>query len=308
MELKQLQHFLAVVETGSFHAAAERVNLTQQAVSRSIKSLEQELGVLLLERRPRDKRKVGPTPFGSLLLPRARAVVGEVRGFRDQIDNLMGGGPDLVRVAAGPTELRSLLPAVVRRFRRRRPQARLQLMRQVNPVIYEKLATGMFDLVLADEPEEPLDGGFAAEQLFRDQNAFVAPPTHPLARRRRLTLADLAGSEWLGIGPFGRNRYELNQMFSMAQLVPPAHVLEFSAVELAVRHLVEDQYVAYLPHQLVREEVNARLLVALPVSPGRRRAWYHVAARRRDSALRPVVAEFIDCVRFVARRLAAAQP
>ena len=107
MELRQIQHFLAVVDLGNFHRAAEKVNLTQQAVSKSVRQLENQLGVRLLDR---NRQSVSPTPFGELLLPHARAVDSEIRQFMRSLNAQLGIDQDVVRIGATPTPIQELLP------------------------------------------------------------------------------------------------------------------------------------------------------------------------------------------------------
>jgi DNA-binding transcriptional LysR family regulator len=304
VELRQLQHFLAVVDTGSFHAAAAQVGLTQQAISRSIRNLEQEFGARFLERKPRGGRRVTPTRFGEILLPFARQVTGEVQGFRIQMDNLMGSGHGLLRLAVAPSEIRCLLPRVIATFRARNPLVRIQIMRSWAPDIYERAASELYDVVLADEPETLVKGSLRVERLFGDRNVFVAAPSHPLAAREAIELSELLDQQWLGLGPFARNRMQLNELLKDVRLVTSLHKLETSSVDLTVRMLQTGGYVSFLPERLVSPELAEGSLVRLPVTHRRTPRWFHVMMQRAGVKPRPVVSAFMDVVRRVSRELA----
>ena len=303
MEIRQLQHFLAVIETGSFHKAAARVNITQQAISRSIQQLEKECGGRLLERKKGARYSVGPTTFGLLLLPRAQKALAELKVFRDELENLMGTGREMVRLGATPTATRTLLPVVIRSFHAQQPAVRVQVMRQVTHVVLDQLASGLYDIAICDEPEEPLDSRFSAETLYTDRNIFVTRKQHPRANEGRHELKSLIDAEWAIIGPFCRLWNELRDMYSADGLAPPRHSLESNSVELCIQQLLNDDYVSYLPARLVSEELRSSRLVELPVRQPKPRSWSCLLVMRAGSKPGPTTAAFIETVRSAAKKL-----
>lgn len=298
MEIRQLQHFIAVVETGSFRAAADRVNRTQQAVSLSIKSLEKEYGARLLQREKRGQRVV-PTTYGTLLLPHAQAILTQVGEFQDKIENLMGRGHKLVRIGAAPTAARILAPAALTRFREKWPEHRVQILRQVTPVALEKLGEGVYNLAVCDEPEQPVGPAFEAEPLFEDWHIFAAAPGHPLTGQASVGLADLLDHDWICLGPFCRSRSDLNQAYQQAGLELPRHIVETSDVELTVGQLLSGRYLSFIPWRLISGELAAGTLVELPVRRPAPPRWHTVLLRRRNEMLPPALAGFMDLMKEV---------
>lgn len=303
MEIRQLQHFLAVIETGSFHKAAARVNVTPQAISRSIQQLEKECGGRLLERRKGSRHSIGPTTFGALLLPRANKALAELKGFRDELENLMGTGREMVRLGATPTATRCLLPGAIRNFRTRQPTVRVQVMCQVTHLVLEQLASGLYDIAICDEPEDKLDARFRATTLYTDHNIFVVRKHHPRAGEGRQELKSLVDAEWAIIGPFCRLWNELRDMYSAAALAPPRHSMESNSVELCIQQLLSGDYVSYLPAQLVSEELRSGSLVELPVRQPKPRSWSCLLVMRADSKPGPTAAAFIDTLHAAAKKL-----
>lgn len=305
MDIHHIQHFLAVVETGSFHAAAERLNLTQQAVSRSIKALEDELGVRLVERRARDRRKVGPTQFGQLLLPHAKAVAKDMQVLRDRFRDLLGHRHTLVRFAATPTAMRRLVAPALALFHERRPKLRVQAMQAVLPSVLARLAEGAFDFVLADEPppETPTEQ-FEVEPLLQDRCVIVCGARHPLARAAsaRLEPRELARHRWIGFGPFMPTLAGTRQLFEPAGLAPPERILETSSLDLTLAELRSGHYLAAMPAELVRAELEAGELRALPLQAEVGLPWnlsiYRLVEQSRSTASE----HFLDCLRQVAGR------
>ena len=303
MEIRQLQHFLAVVETGSFHKAAARVNITQQAISRSIHQLEKECGGRLLERRKGTRNSIGPTAFGLLLLPRAQKALAELKVFRDEIESLMGTGRELVRLGATPTATRSLLPKAIHAFRTRQPGVRVQVMRQITHVVLEQLASGLYDIAICDEPEEKLDSRFNAETLYTDHNVFVVRKQHPWAGAGRKELNQLLDAEWAIIGPFCRLWNELRDMYAAGGFVPPRHSVESNAVELCIKQLLADDYISYIPVRLVSDELASGRLVELDVRQPKPRSWSCLLVMRADSKPGPTATAFIETLRSTAKKM-----
>lgn len=157
---------------------------------------------------------------------------------------------------------------------------------------------------LADEPETPVRGSLRLERLFGDRNVFVAGAGHRLARRTAIEIGDLLDQPWLGLGPFARNRMQLNEMLEDVKLVTSLHKLETSSVELTVRMLQTGGYVSFLPERLVSPELANGSLVMLPVTRRRTPRWFHVMMQRSGPKPRPMVSAFMDVVRSVSKELA----
>ena len=190
--LRQLEYFVAVAEQLSFRRAAERVHVSQPALSAQIAGLEQLLGVELFER---DRRKVMPTAAGRELLPRARAILAEVRRFVDVArghDDPLSG---VLRLGVIPTVAPYLLPRVLPTIRTRFPDLRLWLHEDLTERLVAQLVEGRLDLLLlACEAEI---GDLDTLPLFRDAFLLAAPRTHPLAQRDHIEQHDLDGQDVL---------------------------------------------------------------------------------------------------------------
>jgi DNA-binding transcriptional LysR family regulator len=303
MELRQLQYFLAVVDAGSFQLAAERVHVTQQAISRSIQHLEVECGGRLLERRKGERTAVKPSAFGLLLIPRAEKAIAEVAAFRVEMEHLMGTGNDLVRIGATPTATRVLLPQVMSAFRARHPSARIQVMHSTGHVIIDQLGSGLYDIAICDEPEEGLDRRFKAEPLYDDRNVFVARKEHPLIKKRRVELSDLVDLPWVLLGPFCRLWNELRDMHAAVGLKPSTRGIQTNSVDLSLQHLFTDNCIAYLPARLISAELADGRLARLDVRQPRARRWSCLLIRRVDSTLNLMTNRFAEALQVEAGKL-----
>lgn len=188
MDLANLNAFIAIAETGSFSLAAERLHLTQPAVSKRIAGLEQQLAVRLFDRLGRE---IGLTEAGRALLPRAYQILGVLDDTRRALTNLSGEISGRLTLATSHHIGLHRLPPLLRAFTRAHPQVALDIQFLDSEVAYEEVLHGRAELAvitLAPETREPV----RATRVWNDPLDFVAAPEHPLARKKQISLADVA--------------------------------------------------------------------------------------------------------------------
>jgi DNA-binding transcriptional LysR family regulator len=188
MDLATLNAFIAIAELGSFSEAAERLHLTQPAVSKRIASLEQQLNVRLFDRLGRE---VSLTEAGRALLPRAYQILNVLDDTRRALVNLSGEISGRLTLATSHHIGLHRLPPLLRAFTRTHPQVALDIQFLDSEVAYEEVLHGRAELAvitLAPETREPVH----AVAVWDDPLDFVAAPEHPLARNGPVSLADVA--------------------------------------------------------------------------------------------------------------------
>jgi DNA-binding transcriptional LysR family regulator len=172
--LVRLNHFLAVVETGTFTEGARRVHISQPALSTSIKRLEEDLGARLLHR---GRGGASLTVAGEVLLPRARAAMAAIADGRRAVEEIMGLHAGEVRMGAGTTACTYLLPALLAAFRRAHPKVRYFLQEAHNQELWEALQAGSLDLALLPVESRPPDGTpWLIEPCLTDELIVVSAP------------------------------------------------------------------------------------------------------------------------------------
>ena len=187
LELRQLQHFIAVAEERHFTRAAQRVNIVQSALSSSIRALEEELNSRLVMR---NTRNVQLTPAGQAFLERAREAIRTIEAGRDavaDIENLRSGTLSIGSVHTLPAFLD--LPSLIARFHAANPGIEVRLRQSDTTSLIEQLRTGQLDLAflpLLDPPDDITTGIVACEDLV-----LITPPNHPLAGGTGLHLSEL---------------------------------------------------------------------------------------------------------------------
>ena len=184
MELDQLRYFLKIAELGTFTRAAEELKVTQPALSRSIAKLEEEIGRPVFERQT---RKVVLTDAGRLLQARAEQVLALVDYTLAEMTD--DGRTGRIRVGAIPTIAPYFLPAVLRMFRDRHPQATVVVYEETTDKLLHNCHQGEIDVALlaAPIPKQYLQ----VEPLFSEELLLVLPPDHALVEKKQVTAADV---------------------------------------------------------------------------------------------------------------------
>jgi DNA-binding transcriptional LysR family regulator len=187
MDIAALQAFLAVAESGSFSAAAERIHLTQPAVSKRIQSLERMLDARLFDRIGRNVRL---TEAGRTLKDRALRVLRELDEVQRSIANLSGTvGGELALATSHHVGLHRLPPAL-RRFHTRYPHVRLDLRFMDSEQACHAVAHGEIELAIVTLPPS-VGATLRAVTVWDDPLDFVVSPEHPLAAAGEVTVKQL---------------------------------------------------------------------------------------------------------------------
>jgi LysR family transcriptional regulator, benzoate and cis,cis-muconate-responsive activator of ben and cat genes len=191
MELRQLRHFMAVGEAGSITAAARKLRLTQPALSRQIKALEEELGTALLER---GAHSVTVTPAGALLMAEGGTLLRAADALIEKVRVSAIGEP--LRVGYAPSLAGEFLAVAIARFTQCHPRLRISLFDVSSAEMRSGLATGKLDLAVGAAPaggNDPIHWVPLRDYGWR----VVMPDSHPLAKKKEISPRDLAGERLL---------------------------------------------------------------------------------------------------------------
>src|SRR5919198_1492530 len=197
LDVRRLRVLREVAKQGSFSAAAEALSYTQSAVSQQIAALEREAGTTLVERGARGIRL---TDAGEALVRHADAILARLAEAEAELEAIAGLRGGRLRLGTFPSVGASLVPPAVAAFRKRHPGVELALSLFDDAELgVTGLRAGTFDIALTiedtlgPEPNDELE----RIHLLDDPMYIALPRDHPLARRRRMRLADLASEPWL---------------------------------------------------------------------------------------------------------------
>jgi DNA-binding transcriptional LysR family regulator len=186
MELRQLRYFVAVAEEGNISRAAKKIFLTQPALSRQIKALEDEIGQCLLERQAHSIRL---TPVGEALLREARELLQRSNQMLERVRSA-GRGVRL-RVGYAPSLAAGILSAAVENFTQAHPNARVELFDLSTKEMLAGLESGTLDVALT-VGQRGETRGLTWTPLVRAAWQLAVSRNHPLARKSRITPAEVA--------------------------------------------------------------------------------------------------------------------
>jgi DNA-binding transcriptional LysR family regulator len=198
MRIQQLQLLLALAEHGSLRASAQVLHVTQPALTKALRQLEEEVGAPLVVRTPRGVRLA---PAGEILAAHAATALRELDQARADIDWQVRHERTRLAVGLSPVAGILLAPGAIARFCSRVQGVRLRLVDAVFPRMQALVRSGEIDLGIGPLPagEHSLD--LVAQPLFDSANVVVARLGHPLAGASHL--ADLAAAGWVLVGPRG---------------------------------------------------------------------------------------------------------
>ena len=198
MELRHLRYFVAVAEAENvLRAATQKLHVSQPAVSRQIRDLEDELGVQLFER---TGKAVSLTDAGRVFLREARAVLERTDEAVKNVRAFAQTGETELHVGYSPLPGAQILPVVLRAFQQAMPDVHVRLHDWSNEQIAVGLRDGRLKVALvARALKRGPFGDFRFEELLREHIRLAVPPNHPFAQRRSVSLADAAQQSFVGL-------------------------------------------------------------------------------------------------------------
>lgn len=260
MEFRQLRTLLAIADTRSFTRAAERVHLTQAAVSAQIKALEAETGVPLFAR---VNKKVFLTEAGEILVQHAERLLKAHDEALLALKELGEAETGRLRIGTASTMASNdMLPAILAELKRAYPKAQVTVRRATSTDIVAQILQNDLDIGLVSLPVEA--SNIRAEVLQRDRLVAIMQPAHALAHQRSISPGQLA-AEPLILGEQGGNTRRLIDLFLAKSSVRPEVTMELGSM-MSIKRMVEHGLgLSLVPRSAVREEIKAGTLIALPV-------------------------------------------
>ncbi|MGB7102065.1 MAG: LysR family transcriptional regulator [Xanthobacteraceae bacterium] len=226
MHSRLLRHFLGVVEKRNITAAAEALNISQPALTRSIRQLEKTIGVTLFERLPSG---VALTKPGEVLARRVKLMELEYRHALSEISALEQGMTGVLRIAAGPMWVAMILPDVITAFHQQFPKVKLRVTEGAIDSIVPALMAGEIDLacVTLSFPSQP---ELVKEPLVGVRHALVARANHPLAGKGVVKAEDLARYPWAVLANDSVGTGRIGSYLVANGLGPPQIAIEATSI------------------------------------------------------------------------------
>jgi DNA-binding transcriptional LysR family regulator len=197
VELRHLRYFVAAAETENVSRAALKLHVSQPALSRQIRDLEDEIGFCLLERTAKSVRL---TDAGRAFLSDARALLQQADQAVKKARAIAGAEPTELKLGYSPAATARILPAILRAYQRVMPTAHLKLHDLSNEENVAGLRDGRLNLAFVIRPPKAASlEGIRFEELIRERVCLAVPPHHAFATRRSVSLADAASEPFIGL-------------------------------------------------------------------------------------------------------------
>lgn len=261
IDLRKMEQFVAVAEEGNFHRAAHRLGMSQPPLTVAIKRLEEDLGVVLIERG--GNRIIGLTAAGQAFLHEARATLRQADYSINIARETAAGRKGLLRIGYVGSALYGRLPDTIQAFRQARPRLRVELREATTAAQIAGLLGGTLDVGIVIPPI-PDTEGVVLHSFDRDRFCMALPRDHPLSDRHDLLLSDLAAEAFV-MWPMVEGRgfhLQAIRLCANAGFVPhvvqEAHgmhaVLSLVAVGAGVA-IVPKSMTSFMPERIVYREV-----------------------------------------------------
>lgn len=245
MEFHQLRYFIAAAEGLSISRAAERLHVTQPALSRQVAALEAELGVPLFDR---VRQRIHLTDAGRFFLPKARQIICDAETSAQQVREQFANAPRVLRLGFLSVFLDDLVAPAVREFRQRHPKAKVSLFELPPRAQIERLRAHELDAAILGNIEEVDRQYFTVKRIARHRMALVVAEAHKSAGRKSVKLAELAREPWVSLSDtlFPGRREFLRRMCQAAEFDPQI-VSEVDSIPLLFASVAAGDGVALIP-------------------------------------------------------------
>ena len=292
MELRHARYFVAVAECLNFRQAAQQLHLTQPPLSRQIRQLEDDLGVMLFVR---DKRKVELTNAGHAFLEEARKLIMQAGHAADVARHTQKGGVGTVRVGLS-SGLGGIVSRVVFEHRRRFPAVEVECRNIFSSFQNEALRRQEIDVGFLRPPVDELN--LECEALYEEWFVVILPKSHRLAKRRSVHLRDIAEEPLMGF-----NRWRLSGlqdkmmgMFNRQGFAPHVVVTHVEAHEEAGAIMVASGKAIFVgPGAILNHSITGLDLASVRLNEPEAKIEVYAAWRKGEDSV--AVRGFLDSIR-----------
>ena len=293
LRMRQLYLLVALYENRNVSHTATQMGVTQPGLSKWLNELEEDLNVKLFQR---NSRGLIPTEFCGALVTHARAIIGELDRAQATIRVMSIGASGNLVVGTTPTVATGILPRAAGHFRKRFPDADLNIIENPIDALLPQLQEGRVDLIVTRTDQVRLDAGVRCDALYPEQIRIVVGPSHPLAKKRKLDWAAVMRYPWIIPPKVSPLRRELEHELALAGQPAPRYRVETGSTLVIVTMLQDGNLVAPMSARLMHYFHALKQLVPLPL-PYLREGSVGVI-RRRETVESPMLKAFMDGLRL----------
>ncbi|MEF2968268.1 LysR family transcriptional regulator [Paenibacillus sp. M1] len=261
MDIRQMQYLIEVARLKSFTKAADALFITQPTISKTIKSMEEELGVILFDR---IGKKVELTDAGLLIVAQAQQIVASFQNLTAELDDLRNLKKGHIRIGLPPMVGSSFFPKVIGQFHQRYPEITIQLFEDGAKKVEADVVDGLLEVGVAVLPT--LQEGLSSFPFVEEKLNLVVHPSHPLAEREQVELPELARDDFV----LFRQDFTLHDRIiaECAKAGFQPHIIyESSQWDLISEMVAVGLGITLLPESICREISDKRVRIMPLVNP-----------------------------------------
>ncbi|MEY2803703.1 MAG: hypothetical protein RL657_1039 [Pseudomonadota bacterium] len=254
----QLRALLAVHRQGSITSAAQALEVTQPVLTRTLRLLEQQTGVDLLQR---TSRGAVLTPYGLALVERAQRIEEEMRRAREELAQLQGKVSGRVSLACSPIPMMLFVPQAIGQFRRHFADVEVRISEAVYPELLDEFKASRIDFAIGPIPEQGLGREFKTSRLIDVDLVLAVRKGHRLAKHR--SIQDFLDQDWMVMGPPKGPGAIVSTVFEQFGLRAPASPLYLQTVWSALEVIRHTDLIGFIPRHLALRESKDMVVVPL---------------------------------------------
>ena len=296
MELRDIEYFAVIAEHGHLGRAADALGLSQPALSKSLRRLEQALQVKLVKRTPKG---VELTAEGFVLLLRVRELRLSLQGVAREIADVSQGRVGHLRIGVSTAISEQFLSVAFATLLKDAPRTKLIVSVSDNDLMVPALCNGELDLIIHYLPVTPPEG-LVCEHLYDSEYVVCASAKHRLAGRKQVTLAELAQERWALNELTLPAQQRLLEKFRDSGFPPPRVVFQSRSAALRLRTVGSSDLLTIASRDCIEQATSAATVITLPVDA---LAWLRPVGLifRRETYLPPVGRRFIEIIKAMAK-------
>lgn len=254
MDLRDLLYFDTIAELGHLGRAAEKLNRSQPALTKSIQRLEASFGTRLFQR---DGRRIKLTPVGELLQARGKLLQQSIDQTRREVRDFASGAVGEIRLGCAATMAEYLLPELTSTLLKRAPDLTLKLVIGQDDMLREHLRSGHLDMIICAQPME--EDEFTAYPVLTDEAVVIASRNHPIFKGP-FQMSDLCRYRWVLPPPGVSSRIWVDEAFTRLGLSAPVVQIEANSISLLPRLIAQTSLLSFIARETLEFGKNMQEL------------------------------------------------
>jgi DNA-binding transcriptional LysR family regulator len=290
MDLRDLTYFETIAELGHLGRAAEKLNRSQPALTKSIQRLEESFGTKLFQR---DGRRIKLTPVGELLQARGKVLQQSIAQTQREVRDFASGAVGNIRLGCAATMAEYLLPELTNALLKRGPELTLKLVIGQDDMLREQLRSGQLDMIICAQLLDDVE--FVGHPILTDEAVVIASRNHPIFKTP-FQMSDLCQYRWVLPPVSVSSRKWVDEAFAANNLPLPVVQVEANSISLLPRLIAQTRLLSFIARETLEYGKNMQHLREVPLKQTTMSRTICVSVRR-EGYLSPAAHAMVQMLR-----------